>query len=221
MSQKKRVLEQWERDECAALKEAIAEWNSARPKNERITQEQAGESLGMNQGSFSNYLNGRTALNFEFALKIKNLFGIPVERYSQRLADEIKEKYEIIEKEENKRAKRGHEAVNSSMIVGDLSSQVTFLDLNRFFESCESDGYARRRSIVRNTRNHLAHGGPDEPRLARIYKLIYAIASAEIDGHLTDHEISMMGYLTMAIDSRYEQKEIEEQQMKDKTMIPD
>lgn len=215
MSQKKRVLEQWEQDECAALKEAISEWNSIRPKNERITQEQAGEALGMNQGSFSNYLNGRTALNFEFALKIKNLFGIPVERYSQRLADEIREKYEILERQENARAHRAHNAVLNSMPANDRSTQITFLELNRFFENCESDGYAKRRAVVRNTRNHVAHGILDEDRLSRIYKLIYSIAAAEIDGHLSDQEIAMMGYLTMAIDSRYEEKEIADKQNTD------
>lgn len=89
MNQKKRDLTEWEKSECAALKAAIEEYNRARPKNERITQEQAGAALGMNQGSFSNYLNGRLAINLEFALKVSKLFDIPVESFSPRLAQDI------------------------------------------------------------------------------------------------------------------------------------
>lgn len=209
MNQKKRVLEDWERNECAALKEAIAEWNRARPKNERITQEQAGEFLGMNQGSFSNYLNGRTALNFDFALKIKNLFGIPIERYSDRLAKEIKEKYEILERKQSERSDRTHEAIFDSMPQGDGRTQTTFLELNRFFESCEEDGQAKRRAVVRNARNHAVHGAANESRLARVYRLFYSIASAEIDGHLTDQDLVLLDYLLVTIDAKYEQQETE------------
>ena len=89
MNQKKRDLDNWEKDECAALKAAINAYNKARPKKDRITQEQAGAALGMNQGSFSNYLNGRLALNLEFAIKVSKLFGIPIEKFSNRLANEI------------------------------------------------------------------------------------------------------------------------------------
>ncbi|WP_069943087.1 helix-turn-helix transcriptional regulator [Pseudomonas putida] len=212
MSQKKRVLEQWERDECAALKEAIAEWNRIRPKHERITQEQAGEALGMNQGSFSNYLNGRTAINFEFALKIKNLFGIPVERYSERLAKEIHDKYEILDLPGKEKTNRSYNAISNALPDDARSTQATFWDLNRFFESCESDGYARRRAVVRETRNHVAHGLVRDDRLSRIYKLFYSIASAEIDGVLTDEELALISYVTVAIDARYEQLEHDETQ---------
>lgn len=91
MSKEKRLLEDWELAECAALKAEVMAANAARPKEQRITQEAAGAALGMNQGSFSNYLNGRRALNKEIAVGIFNLFGIPVERYSKRLAAEIAE----------------------------------------------------------------------------------------------------------------------------------
>ncbi|MEE4688803.1 hypothetical protein V2K77_01810 [Pseudomonas alliivorans] len=89
MKQKKRDLEDWEKAECAALKAAIEARNRSRPKNERITQEQAGAALGMNQGSFSNYLNGRLALNLEFAVKVANLFEIPISAFSPRLSNAI------------------------------------------------------------------------------------------------------------------------------------
>ena len=89
MSKDKRPLEDWELAECAALKALIKEENASRPKEKRITQEAAGAALGMNQGSFSNYLNGRLRLNKDVAVGIFKLFGIPAEKYSKRLADEI------------------------------------------------------------------------------------------------------------------------------------
>lgn len=43
----------------------------------------------MNQGSFSHYLNGRNALNVEFAAKAARLLGVPVSSFSPRLAKAI------------------------------------------------------------------------------------------------------------------------------------
>lgn len=77
--------------ECSALKAEFKAFNEARPKESRITQEAAGAALGMNQGSFSNYLNGHRPLNKEIAAGLFALTGIPVERYSPRLAKEIAE----------------------------------------------------------------------------------------------------------------------------------
>jgi len=89
MSKEKRKLEDWELAECAALKALVLQENFSRPKEKRVTQEMAGAALGMNQGSFSNYLNGRLALNKDIAVGIYKLFGIPAELYSKRLAEEI------------------------------------------------------------------------------------------------------------------------------------
>lgn len=86
---KKRTLESWEKEECAALKAAIDTFNRGKPRGERITQERAAAELSMNQGSFSNYLNGRSALNVEFASGVSRVFGIPVSAFSPRLAAEI------------------------------------------------------------------------------------------------------------------------------------
>lgn len=91
MSTEKRKLEEWERAECAALKDLIRQENASRPKERRVTQEAAGAAMGMNQASFSNYLNGRLALNKDIAVGVHKLFGIPPERYSKRLAQEIAE----------------------------------------------------------------------------------------------------------------------------------
>lgn len=91
MSNEKRKLEEWELAECAALKDLIKQENAARPKERRVTQEAAAAAMGMNQGSFSNYLNGRLALNKDIAVGVHKLFGIPADRYSKRLAQEIAE----------------------------------------------------------------------------------------------------------------------------------
>ncbi len=85
----KRQLEDWELAECASLKAAITAFNQDKDKNDRITQEAAGEALGITQGAFSNYLNGRLALNLEIAIGVSKLFGIPIGAFSPRLAQEI------------------------------------------------------------------------------------------------------------------------------------
>lgn len=85
----KRQLEDWEKAECAALKAEIAAYNATKPRAQRVTQEAVGAALGMYQGSVSNFLNGRTVLNIEFAIGISQLIGIPVERFSPRLANQI------------------------------------------------------------------------------------------------------------------------------------
>ena len=95
MSQK-RTLEDWEKAECAALKGLVEAYNRERPKHERITQEAAGAALGITQGAFSNYLNARIALNKEIAASISRLFGIPVERFSRRLAAEIADMAQVV-----------------------------------------------------------------------------------------------------------------------------
>lgn len=86
---KKRELELWELAECAAVKAAIDAYNAGKPRPERITQEQAAARLDISQGAFSNYLNGRLALNVAFAAGVSRIYGIPVESFSPRLASEI------------------------------------------------------------------------------------------------------------------------------------
>ncbi|WP_074755884.1 LexA family transcriptional regulator [Pseudomonas abietaniphila] len=82
---KKRPLTEEQLAECAALKAIYM----AKKDELGLTQEKAGEMLGMNQGSFSHYLNGRNALNLEFASRAAVLFGVPVSAFSTRLAEMI------------------------------------------------------------------------------------------------------------------------------------
>lgn len=84
---KKRPLSEEELAECAALK-AIYLANKDRLG---LTQEKVGELLGMNQGSLSHYLNGRNALNMEFAAKVAKILGARVDQFSPRLAKAIGE----------------------------------------------------------------------------------------------------------------------------------
>lgn len=89
MKKTRRDLEEWEKAECLALKAIFDAWNSAKPKAERLTQETAGERVGLSQGGFSNYLNGQRALNKEVAVTFNKAFGFQIERFSPRLAAEI------------------------------------------------------------------------------------------------------------------------------------
>ncbi len=89
MKKTRRDLEDWEKAECAELKALFEAWNLARPKNERLTQEAAGEMVGLSQGGFSNYLNGQRAINKEVAVTFHNAFGFPIDSFSPRIAAEI------------------------------------------------------------------------------------------------------------------------------------
>lgn len=91
MTTDRRELLDWERAECAELKAAIAEYNAAQSREKRYTQERLAEEIGMAQGNLNGHLNGKRALTKDLAVKITAVLGIPVERYSRRLSDEIKE----------------------------------------------------------------------------------------------------------------------------------
>lgn len=79
---KKKDLSDIAQQECAALKAIFM----AKRKELGLTQEKAAAALGMNQGSFSHYLNGRNALNTPFAVQVSQLLQVPVESFSPRIA---------------------------------------------------------------------------------------------------------------------------------------
>lgn len=82
---KKKALEPHQLEECARLKEIFQ-----RKKAELgLTQDKAAAALGMNQGSFSHYLNGRNALNLDFAVRVARLLKVSVVDFSVRLQLEI------------------------------------------------------------------------------------------------------------------------------------
>ena len=83
---KKKSLTPIQIQECESLKGIF----QARQGELGLTQEKAAETLGMNQGSFSHYLNGRNALNVDFAAKIARLLNVGVSEFSPRLAAEIR-----------------------------------------------------------------------------------------------------------------------------------
>ena len=90
MTTDRRELEDWEKDECAALKLALARYNASLPKEDRFTQERLAGELGMAQGNLNGHLNGKRPLSVEIAAKVYAITGIPVAEYSQRLAADIK-----------------------------------------------------------------------------------------------------------------------------------
>lgn len=208
MSQKKRELEQWEKDECAALKQAIAAWNQARPKEQRMTQEQAGEALGMNQGSFSNYLNGRTAINLDFSLRIFDVFGIPIDVYSKRLAAELMARADKAQENQDVEFAETIEKLTKSNRRHNGGGEA-FEHLGAFLASCDADGMLARRRIIRETRNRLAHEPLNigDPR-AKLARMFYALAAAQIDGNLSDQDMGILSYVVMAIDARYEDNDL-------------
>lgn len=89
MSTDRRTLEDWEKAECAALKAELDAFNAPRPRREKLTQEDIAHSLGMSQGTLSSHLNGHRAVNMEMAVAMSKMLGIPIERFSTRLAKEI------------------------------------------------------------------------------------------------------------------------------------
>lgn len=73
--------------------------------------------LNMNQGSFSNYLNGHRPLHIGIAVGVYELMGIPVESYSKRLAAELERlRKAAVPSQENKNKE-------SNVIAADFSSK--------------------------------------------------------------------------------------------------
>jgi phage repressor protein C with HTH and peptisase S24 domain len=91
MKNDRRQLLDWEKAECAALKAELASYNARAAKGKKLTQEDIALSVGMSQGTLSSHLNGNRALNKEMAAEIAKILGIPVERFSPRIAKEISE----------------------------------------------------------------------------------------------------------------------------------
>ncbi|HGM6502008.1 TPA: helix-turn-helix transcriptional regulator [Pseudomonas aeruginosa] len=89
MSTERRPLTETEKAECAALKAEFAAYNARLPKGRRLTQDEAAHRLGTSQGTLSSHLNGHRAIGKELAAAFADLLGIPVSRFSSRLANEI------------------------------------------------------------------------------------------------------------------------------------
>lgn len=91
MSTDRRELEDWEKAECAALKEVLDAYrveNSVRGR--KMSQTDLAEVLGMAQGNLNGHLNGKRPIRVDLAIKIAEKLKIPAQAYSSRLADEIK-----------------------------------------------------------------------------------------------------------------------------------
>lgn len=82
---RKRPLTPEEKTECEALK---AIWE-LKKKGLGITQEGAGEKLGMSQAAVSHYLNARTALNLPVASQFAKLLRCSIADFSPRLEAEV------------------------------------------------------------------------------------------------------------------------------------
>ena len=91
MTNERRPLHDWEKAECAALKAALSAFNSHRPKEKRLTQEEIALSLGMSQGTLGSHLNGHRAISHKLAVGMAKLLEVPVKSFSSRIAEEIGE----------------------------------------------------------------------------------------------------------------------------------
>lgn len=89
MSTERRDLADWEKQECAALKAALAEHNARLPKGERLTQEEIAHQVGMSQGTLGSHLNGHRPVTQKLAVAMARLLDVPISKFSTRLAEQI------------------------------------------------------------------------------------------------------------------------------------
>lgn len=82
---KKRNLTPEEQAECSRLKAIY----SLKRRELGLTQESLAACLDMSQAGLSMYLNGRNAINLEFAFKIARLLNVAVSDFSPRIAAEL------------------------------------------------------------------------------------------------------------------------------------
>ncbi|AVX90017.1 MULTISPECIES: helix-turn-helix domain-containing protein [Pseudomonas fluorescens group] len=84
----------WEEDECLALRRAIAAYNASRQKADRLARSAIASEIGVSTSTINNYFLGTKALDIEVAQAVLKLTGIPVERFSQRLAEDLRLKHD-------------------------------------------------------------------------------------------------------------------------------
>lgn len=89
MTKERRPLHDWEREECAALKKAIADYNASRPKDKRLTQDEIAHTVGMSQGTLGSHLNGHRPLTQKLAVSMAGMLGIPIGAFSKRIESDI------------------------------------------------------------------------------------------------------------------------------------
>ncbi|MCY1301968.1 Peptidase S24-like protein [compost metagenome] len=132
MTTERRELHDWERQECASLKAELAAFNARVPRSERITQEALAHELGMSQGNLNSHLNGKRALNTEIAAKVAVRIGIPVVRFSERLAREIEQIAQATEIHSNVSGEPMPVKTGSVPVVG-----KAMLGTNGYFEAID------------------------------------------------------------------------------------
>jgi transcriptional regulator with XRE-family HTH domain len=84
----------WEEDECLAIRRAIAAYNASRQKADRLARSTIASEIGVSTSTINNYFLGTKALDIEVAQAVLKLTGIPVERFSQRLAEDLRLKHD-------------------------------------------------------------------------------------------------------------------------------
>ncbi|MGA4815944.1 hypothetical protein ACPA9J_15745 [Pseudomonas aeruginosa] len=114
MSDKKREISQWEKEECAVAKSCAGRIQRREIRKDSLPGKSP-EALDMSQGSVSSYLNGYNALNARFASYVASQIGIRIESFSERLAAEVGEMAKAVHAEPTK----------GNVIPADFSRQRT------------------------------------------------------------------------------------------------
>lgn len=96
MKSTKRKLEHHEVEECLALKAALDSFNSSRSK--KISQQQIADDLDITQGAVSSFLNARNVIPMSVAVYFSNQLGIPIDKFSPRLAKDAKQIADLVNK---------------------------------------------------------------------------------------------------------------------------
>lgn len=80
-----------QKDDAARLKALVDQWleKDAKTRGTRLAQEELAALLGVGQSALSQRLNGKLAINRDFASTIAKLIGHRVRDFSPRLADDI------------------------------------------------------------------------------------------------------------------------------------
>lgn len=95
MTSKKRELDQYLKDEAAALTALISQYNSAKAPGQKISGARVAELLGITTAGYHHYLRGVNPLNLGVASKVAKIYGFKLSSFSPRLAEELATLLEI------------------------------------------------------------------------------------------------------------------------------
>lgn len=146
MVKKSTVLEQWQTDDAARLK---ALFEGREPK---ISQMKFGEDFDIgSQGMVWQYLTGMRPLNIDAAMKFARGLNVPIDRFSERLADQIDMAYSLTERAKTRPAGLG----NVVRVSAETVDEMRLLTMYRL-------GDDRLRTAINHLIDSVVHGVPTQ-----------------------------------------------------------